>query len=313
MNILDHKYKHKSIIKYPVPYKDTTCTFYFRRMQIGEWLTYLNNSNDPTLLGGLIKSLVIDSESEYDLFEILVSSPGVAVSIAHTVSEASDFTDYNKCRDIFRKGVVLASSPMSYVIQHILSAYPAYKLTDVLELDTDDFLMLAAFAESKMGQPAIVDYFLFNHLYKDEYMKKHDIKDDSFEYTYELHLQNLNGNDTSENKEVETFVTDNGRVVRGNRTEYLKRKAYEKEMLKRKSNGLPPISAARFFTELDHEGIDPETLVAHQNQTNDVATIAAMNAKNELKKKLAQEKEMSLSGVKTNKTFSWQNDKDVEL
>ena len=181
-------------------------------------------------------------------------------------------------------------------------------MSDILEMDSEHFLLLAAFAESKLEKPAVVDYLLFNHLYREEYMEQHEINDDDFEYTYEMHLKELSG-ETEEDKNVETFVTENGRVVRGNREEYLKHKAYEKELLRRRSAGLPPIAAAKFFASLDHEGIDIEQLA--NARADDTTSVAAFAAKSDLKKKLDQDENLRLAGVKKNKTFSWQNDKDI--
>ncbi len=311
MKLIDYKYKYKSIIKYPVTHNEKTCVFYFRRMTLNEWLEYLNSSSDPIVIAGLLQTLCIEADSEIELGDILEESPGLPITIAKTISDHSDFANYEKARDIFRNAVVLANSPIAYVIQHIMVAFPSYKIEDILNTNADTFLLLAAFAESKQDKPAIVDYLLFNQLYRDEYMSEHNITDEAFNYTYDIHLATLTDEESDATDKIETFVTDSGRVVRGNREEYLRKKAYEREMLRRRTAGLPPISMAKFFANMDIESLE-QASAENSHTEDDVSNISALQAKRDLQKKLQQDHDLQLSGATKRKTFSWQNDKDIE-
>ena len=308
MNIFELKSQYDVIIKIK--------EYYFRRMSLGEWLSYIDNLNDTNAMGGILHSLLIGQETDIALDTLLSEQPGMIVSICQTIANQSDFGNQEKFYALYQKASRLSMTSIAAAIQHIMAAYPSYKLHEVLALNSDDFITAASFAETKLGYDGIIEFQLFKDLLEKKFREDNKIPDEQeLDYSYEFHLKNAGvayGSETT--PEEETFVTASGNIKRGNRQEYLKRQAYEKEALRRRAKGLPPVSAAKYFAELDSEGVDPAGLEQRANApANDVESAAAENAKVALHNKLARDKELSLKGVQKQNVFNWQNDAEPNL
>lgn len=326
------KSEYGTIIKVPIPFQNLetdeppeVIDFYFRRLNLGEWLALRDNGGNTKFLRSTIEKLLLpygpDSEQhKIRLFEELVKRTSLARSIIIPIEQESEFDDDVKIESYYAKSLELAYSNAVLVVQLIMKAFPSYTIKDILSMNAEELLQTAAWAEVYLEKPFFTEYTFFNDKYKQMYRKEFlNNSEEDFEYSYENHMALkhfiLNG-EKEVPKRDELFTDENGVVRRGDPEEYKIRKAYYRENMQRRRGNMPPLTLAEYYSKIQSEGIDPTDPNIPQNRQNhegDLTAEAAMSSSIHLQKRLEQEKMMRMQGKKPSRSFNWEEDRKSDL
>ena len=322
MSIADKIYELKSkygkIVKIPLnnPSFKVPCDLYCRTLKVGEWFEFRSDKSNPKIAPQLLKKIIIHVETSNNLqfdMDNLFSLGGICVNIIEKISAQSGFDNSNDLLTEYEQKICNCNSKIFILMQRIMLNYSSYKFKDVANMNSEELMTLCAMVDSTNNTPYFTEYIVEGEKYRKMFMEINQIPDnDEFELSYQdfIKVKKMEAGieDGPISKKEQIFVTKEGKIVKGDKNEYIQKRNKIRDELKNKRTAMP--DNIDDLSKIDSEGIDPNNIPSQQEGGDYLIKVSSETSKNKLKQRLEKEKQMKMQGINPSNKFNW--DKEID-